>query len=110
MDMMSSCDDYDAEPMTTDMLEDICDGSKYHLIINRRESRYKICDCVQEWQLEWKGALFSAQNMGKGIHKVFKAVGHKILEALPILGESGLEVSYLIPQPRNFEELTRLSE
>ena len=48
--------------------------------------------------------------MGKGLYKVFKAVFNENLQALPILGESGSEVSYFIPEPRNFAELTRLSE
>ena len=50
------------------------------------------------------------QNMGKGLQKLFKAVVNELLEALPILGESGSAVSYLIPWPKNFLELTILSE
>ena len=48
--------------------------------------------------------------MGKCLHKLFKDVVNKISQALPILGESGSEVSYLTPEPRNFAEGTRLSE
>ena len=48
--------------------------------------------------------------MGKGLHKVFKAVVNDILHALNVLGESGSEVSYFIPELRNFAEVTRLSE
>ena len=44
MDEMSSGDEYDAETMSTDMLEDICDISQSHPSINRREARYKIHD------------------------------------------------------------------
>ena len=44
MDALISGDDYDAEPMSTDMLEDIRDGSQSHPGINRRETRYKIFD------------------------------------------------------------------
>ena len=47
--------------------------------------------------------------MGKGLHKVFKAVVNEISQELPILGESGSEVSYLIPDPRNFSEVTIFS-
>ena len=36
------------------------------------------------------------QNMGKGLHMVFKYVVDEISEALPILGESGSEVFYFI--------------
>ena len=39
MDAMSSSDESDAEPMSTDMLEDIRDVSQSRAIINRRESR-----------------------------------------------------------------------
>ena len=54
--------------------------------------------------------LLSTQNMGKSLHKVFKAVVNEILQVLPILGEYGSEVSYFIPDPRNFSEMTILSE
>ena len=48
--------------------------------------------------------------MGKGLHKVFKAVVNKISQSLPIFGESGSEVSYFNPEPINFEEVPRLSK
>ena len=48
--------------------------------------------------------------MGKGLHKIFKAIANGILQVLPILGESGSEVYYFIPDPRNFLEVTRLLE
>ena len=50
MDDMLSGDESDAEPMCMDMLEDIYDGSKYHLSINRREDRYKIRDNFKQGQ------------------------------------------------------------
>ena len=50
------------------------------------------------------------QNMGKGLHKVFKTAVKDILKYLPPLGESGSEVSYFIPEPRNFSEFTKLSD
>ena len=49
------------------------------------------------------------QNMGKGLHKVFKTIVNEISQDLPILGESGSEVSYFIPDPKNSNEVTRLS-
>ena len=55
MDGMSSGDEYDNEPMATDMLEDICDGSQYHTRINRGEARYKIRYPVKQKQAEWRG-------------------------------------------------------
>ena len=48
--------------------------------------------------------------MDKGLHKNFKSVLNEILEALKILGKPGSEVSFLIIEPRNFVEVTRLSE
>ena len=47
MDAMSSGDEYDDEPMSTDMLEDICYGSQYHPRINRRDACYKIPDRIK---------------------------------------------------------------
>ena len=36
MDAMGSGDESDDEPMSMEMLEDICDGIKYHLKFNKR--------------------------------------------------------------------------
>ena len=47
--------------------------------------------------------------MGKGLHKVFKAVVNETLQAILILGEYDSEVSYFITKPRNFSEVTILS-
>ena len=46
--------------------------------------------------------------MVKGLHKVFKTVVNEHFQVLPILGESGSEVSYFIPYTRNYSEVTRL--
>ena len=56
------------------MSEDIRGGSQYHLNVNRREGRFKICDRINQIKLEQKGSLKATQNMGKGLHKVFKTV------------------------------------
>ena len=48
--------------------------------------------------------------MGKCLQNIFKAVVNDILQVLPILGESVSEVSYFIPEPRNFAEVNRLSD
>ena len=48
--------------------------------------------------------------MGKGLHKVFKTVVKDISQDLPPLGESGSEVSYFIPEPRNFDEVTKFPD
>ena len=42
IDAMLSGDESDAEPMSTETLEDIPDGNQYHPIVNRKEARYKI--------------------------------------------------------------------
>ena len=39
---MSSGDESNGEPMSTDMLEDIRDGNNYYSIVNITEARYKI--------------------------------------------------------------------
>ena len=57
MDVMSSVHDPDAELMSTEMLENICDGSQSHTSVNRREVRYKIHDRIKQSQAEWKVAL-----------------------------------------------------
>ena len=96
--------------MSTDMSEDIRDGSQYNLIINIREKRYNICDRIKRGQAEWKGYLLSMRNMGKVLHKVFKAFVNEILQVLSILYEYGSEVSYFIIETRRFAEVTILSE
>ena len=48
--------------------------------------------------------------MGKGLHKVFKTVVKNISQELTPLGESGSEVSHLIPEPINFSEVKKLSD
>ena len=48
--------------------------------------------------------------MGKGLHKVFSTVVKDISQELTPLGESVSEVSHCIPEPRNFSEVTKLSE
>ena len=48
--------------------------------------------------------------MVKGLHKVFSTVLKEISQELTALGESGSEVSHFIPEPRNFDEVKRLSE
>ena len=97
---MDSDDDYEDETMSTEMLEEIRDGSKSHTSVNRREARQKIRDHIKRRKMELKGFLLSMQNICKGLHKVFKAFVKDILQELPILGESGSEVSYFIPEPK----------
>ena len=69
---MDSGNDLEYEPMSTDMLEDIRDGSQSHPSVNRKEALYKIIYSIKQRQLELKGALKATHNMGKGLHKLFK--------------------------------------
>ena len=92
------------------MLEDICDRSQTLPNVNKGGARYKIRERVTQRQSEWKGALKSMQSMGKGLHKVFITVVKEISQKLTALGESGSEFSHFIPEPRNFAEVTKLSE
>ena len=48
--------------------------------------------------------------MVKGLHKLFKTVIKEVSQDLPPLGESGSEVYHLIPEPRNFAEVKKLSD
>ena len=50
MDAMNSGGESDHDLISTEMLEDICDGSQTHPDVNRRESRYKIRDRVRQRQ------------------------------------------------------------
>ena len=47
--------------------------------------------------------------MGKLSYKVLKTVVKGNSQDLPILGESGTEVSYFIPEIRNLAEVSRLA-
>ena len=90
------------------MLEDIRDISQSHKIVNRIEACYKICYCIKQRQLECKGVVKATQNMGKGLHNVFKTVVKNISQDLPPLGESGSEVSHFIAEHRKFDEVIKL--
>ena len=47
---MDSGDESDDKPMSTEMLEDICDGSQSHPNVNRTEARYKIRNHIKQRQ------------------------------------------------------------
>ena len=48
--------------------------------------------------------------MVKGLHKVFSTIVLEISQEFTTLGESGSEISYFIPEPRNFSEVTKLPD
>ena len=110
MENIDSGDQSDHDIISTEMLEDIRDRSQTHPNVNRREAHYKIRDCIRQRQLEWKSALKATQSMVKVLHKVFSTIVKDISHELAALGESGSEVYPFIPEPRNFAEVTKLSE
>ena len=50
MDAMDSGDESDDDPIYTEMLEDIRDGSQSHPNVNKIEARYKIRDRIRKRQ------------------------------------------------------------
>ena len=48
MDAMDSVDESDHDPISTEMVEDIRDGSQSHLIFNRIEAHYKIRNLIKQ--------------------------------------------------------------
>ena len=48
MDAMDSGDKSDRDLISTEMLENIFDVSQSHPIVNQREYRYKIRDCIRQ--------------------------------------------------------------
>ena len=71
---MDSGNESDDEPMSTEMLEDILDRSKSHLSVNRIDAYNKWSDCIKQRLTEDNRKILYMKNMGKVLHKVFKAV------------------------------------
>ena len=71
MENINCGDESDHDVISTEMLEDMCDGSQTHPNVNKKEACYKIRDCSRQRQLERKVALKATQRMGKCLHKVF---------------------------------------
>ena len=109
MENLDETEDFYEGLISTEMLQDIRDGNQNHPKINKREARMEICDRIFKNKSEWKGALKATHKMGKGLHRVFKAIVSEILQVLSNFGETGSEVSHFIPEPRNFAEVTRLA-
>ena len=57
MDAMDSGDESDHDLISTEMLEDIRDGSQSHPNVNSSEACSNIYDHIKQRQLEWKGTL-----------------------------------------------------
>ena len=96
--------------ISTETLEEICDRNQTYPTVNKREARCKINDRIKQTQSEWKGALKATRNMGKGLHKLFSTIVSEITQELTNFGDSVSEVSHFSPGPRNFAEVTKLSE
>ena len=77
---INSGDESDHDIISTEMLEDIRGRSQTNPNVNRRETRYKICDPIRQRQSEWKGALKATRSMGKVLHKIFSTVVKEILQ------------------------------
>ena len=77
MENINYGDESDHDLISAEMIEDICHGSHTHPNFNRREARYKIRDRVRQRHSEWKGALKSTSNTGKGLHNVFSTAVKK---------------------------------
>ena len=71
---MDSSYESDHDPISMEMLEEICDRIQSRPNINRKEARYRIRDCIKKIQSELKGSLQDTQNMVKVLHKVFDTV------------------------------------
>ena len=105
IDAMDSVNESDNDLIYTEMLENIRNVSQSHPNFNQREARYKIRDRINQRQSDCKRVLKATQNIGKGLHKVFKTVVKCISQEFPPLGESGSEVSQFVPESRNFAEV-----
>ena len=57
MDALDSGDESDHDIISTEMLEDICDGNKSHPEFIIIEASYKIRDHIRQIQSEWKVTL-----------------------------------------------------
>ena len=71
---MDSGDESDHDLISTEMLEDVRDGSQTYLNVNSREARYKIRYCIRQRQLECKGALKATQSgdaSGSDVYTLF---------------------------------------
>ena len=86
MENLNSNEQSDHDLISTDMLEDIRDGSQTHPNVNKREARYKIRDLISQKESQWKVSLKATHNMGKGLHKVFSTIVKEILQELATLG------------------------
>ena len=70
MENLDSNEKSDHDLISTEMLEDIHDGSQTHPNVNKREAHYKIRDRFRQKESQWKGALKATRSL----HKVFSMI------------------------------------
>ena len=86
MENLDSNEKSDHEIISTEMLEYICDRSKTHPNINKRETRCKIHDRIKQKSTGMERSVKATQSMGKGLHKKISTVLKEILQELTALG------------------------
>ena len=84
-DESSTDDDSDYGYISTYYIYYIRYGSHTHTNINPRYFRLKICYHVTQSKNEWKESELSENNIGKGLHKLFKTVVNEWNKSLPNL-------------------------
>ena len=107
---LDSGDESDDEPMSMEMLEDICERSQSHLNVNRIKARYKIYDIIKQIQLELKGALKDTRGTDKVLHKVFKTVVKEIFTRFTTFGRIWFIILPFHPRTQKLCEVTKLSD
>ena len=60
--------------MISNTIKDIWDISQIHSDINAIDAGLKIHDHIKQAKSKWKVVEFSVKSIGKGLHKLFKAV------------------------------------
>ena len=110
MENLDEKEKFDDDHKSTETLHDIRDGNQTHSNIDKREACLKIRDHIKQKKSEWEKGLKATHKMGKCLYKVFSTTVKEIFQEMNNIGESGSEVSHFIPEPRNFAEVTKLSE
>ena len=86
MENLDSNEKFDDNFISMEMLKDICDGSQTHSTVNKKEASDEIRDRIKRKELQWKGALKAACNMGKGLHTVFSTLVNDIFAGIGNFG------------------------
>ena len=89
MENTNKTENFDDDLISTETLHDIRDGNQTHPKIDKMEARLAIRDRIKLKKFQWKGALRATHKMGKGLHRVFKAIVSEILQELTSFSEIG---------------------